>query len=178
MVYDFAAEGDRPMVVEDGLSWDQSNGTLNLYPTEVSLEGLDFPLPAPSDAVTLEATLIQPAYDQPGGLLWGIEVFNSTNGNGVMLLCAPGETMYLADSLSREPLPMGGSKYACEETMEMTLIVNGELGMVVFGADNSDGNTAYHGGNMYADLDAVAVLIYAEEPNQVLRVAKIAAEQS
>ena len=174
MAYDFAVEGDRAMVVEDGLSWDQSNGTLNLYPTDDLLEGLDFDLPAASDAVKVEATLIEPAYADPAPMLWGIEAFSSTSGDGVMLLCAPGATMYLADSRTGEPLPVGDSDFACEETMDMALQVDGRL--VMFGPD-PDNMSLYSGDIVYGDLDTAAVVVAAEEPDQVLRVSKIAAYQ-
>lgn len=174
MVYDFAAEGDRPMVVEDGLSWDQSNGTLNLYPTDNNVERLNFDVPAPSDAMKVEATLIEPAVDEWLPMLWGIEVTNSATHQGVALLCAPGGTMYLADASNGEPLPGGVSEFACQETMDMSLSVEGK---VVAYAPDSQSPSLYIGEVDYGNFDTASVVVYAQDPDQVLRVAKIAVYQ-
>lgn len=171
---DYAVEDDEPMIVEEGLSWDQSNGTLNLYPTSDLVERLYFTLPITADALRVDATLIEPAYAGPAPMWWGIELYNSSTDDGVMLMCSSGGTMFLVDSRSRQPLPLGDSDFACVETMDMSLQVDGGL---VLSGPNPNNVSIYSGDRVYGGLDTAAVVVAAEQPDQVLRVSKIAVYQ-
>jgi hypothetical protein len=166
---DFTTSGDVARVDEPGLSWDESGGTLNLYPAANSPQQLDFEIPA-SQAAKVIATVTQPAYAGSPETMWGVTIESAQHDTGVALTCSPGRPPSLYDLNSGELLSFGSG--TCEETMEMTLKVTGN---VIVGETNTGASMVYSGPVAYSDLDHVAVLIYSEQPDQVLRVSEISA---
>lgn len=167
---DYTTSQDVEFTVEPGLSWDESGGTLNLYPTDSAPQYLNFDIPT-SDAAKVVATVTQPNFDvERSWLGWGVAVSNVGSGSGVMLVCEPGGPMSVIDLESLETLSNANGR--CTETMEMSLSVNGYL---IEAETDTGTQLMYSGVIKYEDLDTVSLVIAAEAPDQVLRVSEIAA---
>jgi hypothetical protein len=174
MLDDFATAGDAPMREQVGLSWDQSDGTLNLYPTDSDRSTLEFVLPDGANALRVDADFIASGSRSDPEFVWGLAAYNRSSREGVALMCQSGGTMFLADMRTGDPLPAAGSDFTCQENMSMSLDVRDRL--VNYGP-TAENYTLYVGNELYSDLDAVGVVVAAAEPDQVLRVAKIEAYQ-
>ncbi len=113
---DYTTSRDVEFRVEPGLSWDESGGTLNLYPTDPFPQYLNIDIPT-SKAAKVVATVTQPNFDvETSWLGWGVAVSNVGNGSEVMLVCEPGGPMAVIDLESYDTLTNANGR--CSESQK------------------------------------------------------------
>ncbi len=113
---DYTTSRDVEFRVEPGLSWDESGGTLNLYPTDSFPQFLNIDIPT-SKAAKVVATVTQPNFDvETSWLGGGVAVSNVGNGSGVMLVCEPGGPMAVIDLESYDTLTNANGR--CSESQK------------------------------------------------------------